>query len=290
MTQPTFLGPDAIRAHPNFSKSRKTYIDAVLELYEGKPFLAELMLDGGRIIVYASIMALWGGHRADDVASLPTISRVKKTVGLFEVASPRQIDLILARFAQVGHIHVTQAPNDLRMRIALPTPALIEHDRAFIRAHYSALGELQGRELYALPLAGDLVFLKAMRGAWITTLEAMAKEVFTANPLILRFYAASAGILILMKLVQMQDSNAGRPFAIDYTDLGQLFGVSRTHVRTLLKAAAADGELELGANGHLQVGPDLLASFDRNFAGRMSLLDRAHTAAASLMKPGLATA
>ena len=284
VTEPAYLTPDQILEHPNFLKGREAYINAVLEFYEFEPSLIELMLDGGRIMVYAVVMAMWGRYRGDDPESLPTISRLKKTVGLFNVASPRQLDLIIARFVQVGHLQINPAPDDLRMRIVLPTPALIEHDRAFIRAHYAALAEIVGHDAYALPLAGNLAFLKAVRGAWIATLEPMAKQIFSGNPSTLRFYAASAGMLMLMKLVQLHGQSTTGWITIDYTDFGRRFGVSRTHVRTLLKAVAAAQEIELDARGNLHLRPELLAAFDRNIAGRMSLLDRAHTSAVSSLK------
>ncbi|WP_148287937.1 hypothetical protein [Rhodopseudomonas sp. B29] len=279
MKEPLYLTTDGILKHPNFCGARDIYIDAVLDLYENNLSSMELMLDGGRIMVYGIIMALWGGFREHDVSSYPTIGRLKQAVGWFGVASPRQIDLVVARFAQVGHLQISPASHDLRMRLVQPRSALIEHDRCFIRVHYSALGELFGRDTYALPLAGDLAFLKAMRGAWIATLESMAKQIFIANRPILRFYAASAGMLMLMKLVRLQGRSPGRWLAVDYTAFGRPFGVSRTHVRTLLKAAAADGDIEIDSNGCLRLSSDLIAALDRNIAGRLSLLDRAHSAA-----------
>jgi hypothetical protein len=299
--EPTDLTPQRILEHPRFARGRDAYIDAVLALYEARPGDAkrgaiELMLDGGRIMTYGCIMALWGGYQEDDAASvpttlaatpattLPTIGRLKEILGWFGVASPRQIDLIVARFAQAGHLQIAAAPRDRRRRIVLPTPALIEHDRAFIRAHFAVLGELFGRGSYALPLAGDLDFLKAMRRAWIGTLRAMAQEIFTANRPVLRFYAASAGMLMLMKLVRLQSESRDGWVAVDYTDFGRRFGVSRTHVRTLFKSAAGDGDpgegdLEIDGRGRLRARPALVAALDRNIAGRISLLDRAHAAA-----------
>jgi len=284
LTEPKYLNADDILKHPNFSRGREAHIKAILDFYEFEPSLIELMLDGGRIMVYAVAMALWGGYHEDDPDSAPTISRLKKTVGLFDVASPRQIDLIVARFVHVGHLQIKPAPTDLRMRIILPTPALIEHDRAFIRAHYAALAEIAGHDAYPLPLAGDLAFLKVMRGAWIATLESMAKEIFTENPSTLRFYAASAGMLMLMKLVQMQCQIGEGWIKMDYTDFGRRFAVSRTHVRTLVKTAATAGEIQIDAQGNLRLRPELLAAFDRNVAGRMALLNRAHASAISRLK------
>ncbi|KMO27402.1 hypothetical protein [Methylobacterium aquaticum] len=279
VTEPAYATPDRILEDPGFPAARDVYIDAVLALYEAKPAMLELMLDGGRILVYGIVMALWGGYRDDEAATWPTISRLKRTVGLFGVASPRQIDLIVARFAQAGHLRIAPAPNDRRCRIVLPTPALIEHDRAFIRSHYALLAVLFGCERYALPLAGDLAFLKAMRGAWLETLGAMAREIVIPNPRILRFYAASSGMLMLMRLVRLQHQDPDGWVAVDFTDVGRRFGVSRTHVRTLFKAAAAEGDIEIDAQGRLRALPALVAALDRNIAGRISLLDRSHAAA-----------
>lgn len=124
VTGPPFLTPECILQTPGFSAARDAYIDAVLALYEARPALIELMRDGGRIMVYGAIMALWGDYREADAATSPTISRLKRVVGWFDVASPRQIDLIVARFTQVGHLQVLPAPRDLRLRLVLPTPAL----------------------------------------------------------------------------------------------------------------------------------------------------------------------
>ncbi|MFP5077047.1 hypothetical protein ACLE20_07040 [Rhizobium sp. YIM 134829] len=274
-----YLAPDRILAHPKFGHCRNLYISDLLALYEFRPDRVELLLDAGRIMVYAAIMALWGGYRDNDRSSLPTVGRLKRTVDLFQIASPRQIDRILSRFAQVGHIETAPVADDLRMRIVLPTAALIAHDRAFIRVHYAALGELVACDAYARPLAGDLVFLKAIRSAWIAALEPMAKDILPADPQLYRFYAASAGMMILFKLVDMQALHPGRFFAVDHSELARRFGVSRTHVGKLLKTAAADGGLEREADGRLRLDPSLLRALDRNIAGRLSLLDRAHAVA-----------
>ena len=276
MAETIDLTPERILRHPNFQRSREAYISALLPLYEFKPAAVELMLDGGRIMSYAAIMALWGSYQHETVETLPTIRLLKETIGRFAVASPRQIDLILARFAQVGHVEITPAPNDLRMRVVLPTPALIEHDRTFIQAHFSALEKLAGRDSYARPLRGDLHFLKAMRGAWIARLSLQAKDLLAASPSVLRFYTASAGMLMLMKLVEGYYASPDGWLALSQTDFGRRFGVSRTHVRTLLKTASAFGDLEWDTDGRLRLKPELLAAFDRNFAFRMSLLHRAH--------------
>ena len=285
MTQPAETAPDDLLRHPRFAAGRDVYLDAVLALYEENPRLIELMRDGGRILAYGVVMAFWGAYREEDRASWPTIGRLKTAVGWFGMASPRQLDLVLARFGQVGHLHSRPAPGDRRLRLVLPTPALIAHDRDFLRAHFAPLAVLFDPERYGRVLSGDPGLLRAVRAAWIETLDAMAREVVRTNPRILRFYAASAGMLMLMKLVRLQQAAADGWALIDYTEFGRRFAVSRTHVRTLFRRAAATGDVEIDGIGRLRAHPELLAALDLNIAGRLCLLDRSHRLALERLAP-----
>ncbi len=273
--------PEAILGHPRFPAARAVYIDGVMALYEGHPLRLEIMRDGGRIFVYGIIMALWGDYRDDQPETWPTVSRLKQIVERFDVVSPRHVDTIVARFVQAGHLHVVPVADDLRLRLVLPTPGLIEHDRLFLRAHFSPLGVLFGAERYAPALAGDARFLKATRAAWLGMLATMADDVIRRNRPILRFYKASAGFLMLMKLVRLQEQSADGTVALDHGDFARRFGVSRTHVRTLFGAVASDGEIVVDRHGRVRATDELCAALDRNIADRMTLLDRSHAAASA---------
>lgn len=275
VTQRVETAAGSLLTHPHFVSGRDAYLDAVLDLYEENPRSIELMRNGGRILAYGVVMALWGAYREDDPASWPTIGRLKTAIGWFGMASPRQLDLVLARFTQVGHLHRAPAPGDRRRRLVLPTAALIAHDRAFLRAHFAPLGVLFGTGPYGRALAGEAALLRAVRAAWIDTLGAMARDIVRTNPQILRFYAASAGMLMLMKLVRLQQAADGC-VEIDYTDFGRRFAVSRTHVRTLFRSAATAGDIEIDGRGRLRARPGLVAALDLNIAGRLALLDRSH--------------
>jgi DNA-binding FadR family transcriptional regulator len=79
-----------------------------------------------------------------------------------------------------------------------------------------------------------------------------------------------AGVLVLIKLIQM--SNVEGAKGLSYSDIGARFGVSRTHVRTLLEDAAQHGDVSLsGRGGHLvELTPSMLLAFDRFIADSMS--------------------
>jgi hypothetical protein len=290
LTPPHAATPDVIAAHPNFGAARAAYIRSVMDLYEGKPSEIELMLDGGRILVFGIVMCLWGAYRPEYRESWPTVSRVKASLALFGLVGSRQIDALLGRLAQTGYLTLDRTPGDARSRLVLPTPRMIEHDLDWLRAHYRAHATLFGEAAYALPLARDAAYQRAVHAAAVQTFSAAAENVVEQNLTILLFLSRSAGLLILMKLIQ-QAGGGTDAIPVSYSDLGARFGVSRTHVRDLLSAAAAAGRVVLDPPGAVRLTPGLLQAFDRHLANGMSLQDVGHHAAMlSLASDGARTA
>jgi hypothetical protein len=274
-----FAAPGDLLAHAGFPAAREAYLEAIIAIYDGRTSQIELMADSGRILLYGVVMALWGAYRDDVPATHPTIGRIKDTLARFTLSSPRQIDTIIARFVQAGHLVIEPASHDRRLRIVLPTPSLVRHEAGFLQAHYTPLGIMFGNRQYERALSGETGFLKAVRGCWLSSLEPLAKDVILANRPILKFYNASAGMLLLFELARLQGAADGQACEIDHTDLGRRFGVSRTHVRTLLRAAAADGDVAIVGRGRLRLSDRLCAALDRNIAHRLSLLDRSYAMA-----------
>jgi hypothetical protein len=118
-------------------------------------------------------------------------------------------------------------------------------------------------------MAHDPAFQRAQR---LVSLEFTARgaEIIASNPAVMRFMGRDAGMLVLIKLVQM--SMTGDNKGLSYSDIGARFGVSRTHVRSLLEDAAQSGDVSLsGRGGYLvELKPSLLQAFDRFVADAMS--------------------
>jgi hypothetical protein len=272
-----FRSAEEILAHPRFPGARLAYIDAVMALYESHPAVIELMLDAGRILVFGIIMSLWGAFVEPDPETWPTVTRVKLALAPYRVASARQIDHIIARLVQIGYVTLARAPRDSRLRLVLPTEQMIVHDRDWLRAHYVPLAHIFGDPAYRLALARDPDFQRQQHAAAVETLNLVANRVVRPNIPILQFMTRSAGMLILMKLIRRSEGMSG-PVAFP-TDIGANFGVSRTHVRDLLAAAAQDGYLTLEAGGRVRLHPPLVSAFDRIVADGMSMHDREHRVA-----------
>ena len=86
-------------------------------------------------------------------------------------------------------------------------------------------------------------------------------------------------MMILMKLVQRVDEARGVPARpISFAEIGDSFGVSRTHVRKLLQQAAAAELINLSGRT-VVLTPSLLAAFDRVTADTLAGQDLMHRVA-----------
>src|SRR6201999_3518828 len=101
--------------------------------------------------------------------------------------------------------------------------------------------------------------------------SAHGAKVMAGNPAMMRYMSRDAGMLILIKLVHLTATGAAAD-ELSYTDLAARFGVSRTHVRTVLEDAERNGDLILtGRGGHrVQLQPSILRAFDSFVADSMS--------------------
>jgi hypothetical protein len=112
-----------------------------------------------------------------------------------------------------------------------------------------------------------------------TELFASSAQIMAGNPVMMLFLGRDAGIMILVKLIQINGQNRGaEPLKISYSDLGDRFGVSSTHVRKLLEAAEEMDLVHLTKTGgrFVELKPQLLQAFDRFVADAMSGFDLAY--------------
>ena len=107
-------------------------------------------------------------------------------------------------------------------------------------------------------------------------LFALGAKILADNPIVMLFQGRDAGVMILIKMMAMggEQRSAG-PLKISYSDLGDRFGVSRTHVRELLEEAEQMGLVRLikGSGRFVELLPPVLVAFDRFVADAVSGLD-----------------
>jgi hypothetical protein len=221
-----------------------------------------------RQITFNLIISLHLRHDVTDRSTWPTLRRLKDELKMFGLASERRIDALVSRFIQLGFVDSLPSERDGRVRLLMPTPKMMSLDRDWLFYHYAPLHEMFPDPGYGEPMMRDTAFQRAQR---LVALEFSAKgaEIMASNPAVMRFMGRDAGILVLIKLVQMSAADSK---GLSYADLGTRFGVSRTHVRSLLEDAAQHGDVSLsGRGGYLvELNPPLLQSFDRFVADAMS--------------------
>ncbi|MCC8953073.1 helix-turn-helix domain-containing protein [Bradyrhizobium sp. Pear77] len=276
--------PEDILANPRFAAARSAFIDAVLAFHEGDRFSSRLMVETMRQVTFNLIVSRHLRHDVTDRSTWPTPQRLKAEIKPFGLASPRRIDALVARLVQLGYVDSRPSDLDGRVRLLTPTPKMMALDREWLVYNYVPL-HVMFPDGYAEPMARDPAFQRAQR---LVALDFSAKgaEILAGNPPVMRFMHRDAGMLVLIKLVQM--SAAGGADGVSYTDIGARFGVSRTHVRSLLEDAAQHGDVSLsGRSGRLvELKPPILQAFDRFLADAMSGHDLLYKLASERMRNG----
>ena len=263
--------PEELLAHPRFAAARAAFIEAVLAFHEGDQFSSRLMVETMRQMTFNKIIALHFGQDVTDRSSWPTPGRVKDELARFGLASPRRLDALLARLVQAGYVQSRPLEQDGRVRILTPTPRMLALDREWLVYNYVPL-HVMFPGGYSEPMARDPAFQRAQRVVG-RGFAANAAAIIAGNPAVMRFMHRDAGMLVLIKLIQMPDDRNGN--GVSYTDLAARFGVSRTHVRLLLQDAEQHGDVSLTADRKrmVKLKPSLLAAFDRFLADSMSAHD-----------------
>ena len=272
---PAFHSSEEILAHPRFPFARDEFVKAMLALYEHKPFLNRLLLEASRTVLVAIIMCLHARYDEADRATWPTLRLVADSMAEHQLASASRVQDLVARFVKTGYLEQRAAPQDRRVHILTPTDKMIAQDQDFLVSHHVPLQILFPEPGYALIMTRDRAFQFKQRLV-SRDLFALGAQILAGNPVMMLFQGRDAGIMILIKMIQMSAANGGaEPLKISYSDLGDRFGVSRTHVRELLVEAEQMDLVRLtkGGGKFVELLPPVLQAFDRLVADAMSGFD-----------------
>lgn len=268
---PDHHSAEEILAHPQFTSARNALLEAMLKLYEHEPFLNRLLLEVGRNVLFVVIMCLDARYDEGDRATWPTLRAVMQSMTAFSVASPRRIADLVSRLIKTGYLEQRLAPADRRVRILRPTEKMLAQDQDWLVSHYAPLQVLFPDPGYAPIMHRDPAFQRTQRLV-ASSLFPYAAELMARNPLMMQFMTREAGMMIVIKLMQLADPSGDTMREIAYTDIGARFGVSRTQVRKLLQEAEKSGLVRLmrGRSQFVHLTPKLIEAFDRFIADTMA--------------------
>jgi len=163
----------------------------------------------------------------------------------------------------------------------LPTEMMLAHDRAWLVTHYAPLTVLYPELDYGLIMRRDPDFQLTQRRV-AQTFSNVGMKIMMSVPETMLFFNRVGGHMVRSVLLRKaMDDPDTMHVAVPYAEIGDRFGVSRTHVRQLLVAAEEAGLVKLHARGgHLvELLPRLWTTYDLGIAGGMFLHDMIYQAA-----------
>lgn len=269
-----------ILSHPRFAEARRLHHDRFLAVYSGDPFMVRLLLESGRFVLFLVVGYLKAVEDPDRPETWLTVKLLKEKMAVFGLASGRHIDELIGRLCAVGYMARQPAVADRRMRILAPTEKLYAHMRDWRMAYFAPLALMFPQHDYSILTRGDAVFEAAYARSCAASLPLSAR-ILASLPDELLFFNRAAGSAVIAALFHAAlAADEGPSVALPYGDVGERFGVSRTHVRKILVAAEAAGLVKLhGRGGHsVELLPRLWASRDQGIAAGMYLHDLAYAA------------
>jgi DNA-binding MarR family transcriptional regulator len=264
---------DDIVSHPRFPEARKVYFDRFLELYGDDRFLVRLLIEAGRFLAFHLALVLEASQDLDRRETWLTVGLLKKTVAVLTKVSDRQVDAIIARLCTVGFLEIRPSEQDRRVRILRTTEKLRAHDRDWLAAHYAPLAVLYPQHGYDLAMRRDPQFQIAQRRSALNFIS-LGIKAMTVEPELITFFSRTAGYPLLATILQAAMASPDYPHAaVPYADIGDRFGVSRTHVRNMMIEVEKLGVVKLHARGgqRVEILPHFWTKHDRGIAGGMFL-------------------
>jgi DNA-binding MarR family transcriptional regulator len=264
-----------LSADPRFPQTIRTLAGGMLGLYRGNRFLNVLINDRGRMIIGYLALYLHEGGTPDGRGSGFGIGQLKTLCAAAGIASPGRTGAMVAMMRMAGYIASAQSPDDRRRHILVPTEKLRSAHRDRWRLVAEAV-RVVNPDAAAAFMLGDPEFEAAyVRGTAGCFLDGL--RVVDIVPDLQLFLDRNAGLMILFSVLLAGEPDdtvpPARPVTISISAIAGRFGVSRVHVRTLLRDAEAARLIERSGenSGRIIIRPEL-ANAAKTFIASMILL------------------
>ena len=152
-------------------------------------------------------MCLYARYDEADRATWPTLRLVTDSMAEHRLASASRVHDLVSRLVKTGYLEQRVAPQDRRVRILTPTAKMIAQDQDFLVSHHLPLQILFPDPGYALIMTRDPAFQLKQRLV-SRDLFALGAQILAGNPIMMLFQGRDAGVMILIKMIEM--AGAGR--------------------------------------------------------------------------------
>lgn len=268
------------RAHPAFQEAVRVSAEALLSMYEGQPMLNKLVSEEARWMIGGFAMYLHFMRDPADPTSGATLARLQALSTAHGLASAGRVAALVGLMRVGGHLIQKTTAADRRVKRLEPSEVMLAYARPWLAAHLQAIALLGPNTDFSRRIDTDPEFIQRFyREAGTRFLS--GGRVIEATPDIRLFMGRDAGYMILLQLWLSDPSGAIPPrgaVTLPYQQAGRSFGLSRSHVRKLMEAAAAKGFVRLHAEGGraIEVLPPLVDLFETSLS--LQLANIAHCA------------
>jgi hypothetical protein len=234
----------ALVAQPQFPEAVRATAATFVELYQGNRLLNTLLNDRGRLVISYFALVLHYSYRPDDPLSGLTVSRVKEFCVEQKLCSGGRAEAILMVMRLFGYLEQAPSSTDRRVRRLIPTERLIGQLRERWQRLFAAMAMVMPEGAQGLTALEHPEFTPAFVRRLADYFRGGVRLV-DHSPGLETFVDRNAGIIVLMSLLLSGDAAdtfpPTRPVPVSISALSKRFGVSRVHVRKLLRDVAALG-------------------------------------------------
>lgn len=267
----------AFRNRPDFAGHSIGIARTFIDQFVGNRFLNLITNDRGRMQVAHGVMYLHYTRDPNDPASGLTSSRLKAFCAEHRMCSPGRTGAMLAVMQMSGHVVEAPAAKDRRVRVLMPTAKLMDPFLTRWIAYFDALAKM-------MPETADIARAARTSDVFVSAYVRHVVEYYMAGhklmdhaPQLNVFVDANAGMLIFLSLFAAAGADKppceGQYVQMPISELARRFGVSRAHVKQVLRGAQKQGLLAAddGTGRGIYLTPEYFDAAYQLFAAMFTL-------------------
>lgn len=256
----------ALRNHPRFLRGLFRYAELILPYYAGNLLLNKVVTEAWRFQMLVYALHLYDSRDPADATSGLTFANLTRVCARQNIASRGRVFAILGIMQLAGYVRRQRSEADARVYYFEPSPEFVDVVEGWNQRILQIIDAIDDKADLAAAHRNDPRFGWDMRERGAQTLLGGWK-ILDPFPEVCHFVNADGGWMLLLSCVadalRASDGAEIAPVSVDLASFGPRFGVSRTHLRSLLNAAHRKGLLEAPPNSgqHIVLAPHLVASF-----------------------------
>lgn len=265
----------AFRARPEFAQYAIQIARTFIDQYVGNRFLNLISNDRGRMQVAHAVLYLHYTRDPGDPASGLTSGRLKAFCTQHNMCSPGRTATMLAVLQMAGHVVDAPAVKDRRVRLLMPTPKLLDTFLTRWLSYFDALAKMMPETAGIARAAREderfvQAYVRLVVGYYIA-----GHKLMDHVPQLNVFADANAGMLIFLSLFAAAGEN-GPPSGeqivqMPIAELARRFGVSRAHVKQVLRGAQEQGLLTVDPGNGIRLMPQYFDAAYQLFSAMFAL-------------------